>query len=481
MAEQTLKERTAKGLLWGGINGSIQQVLNLAFGVFLARLLSPGDYGLIGMLGIFMGIAAVLQDSGFSTALINRKEIRYEDYNSVFWFSFSVGLICYVILFFSAPLIADFYGHPELTNLSRVLFLWFLIGSTSIAHSAMLTKKLMVKERTKIEVSAMIASGIVGVVLAYKGFAYWGIAVQTVTNAFVGAALRWYYIKWRPTFSFAMRPLKEMYSFGVKILFTSIFSQINANIFSVLLGRFYKEDQVGYYTQGNKWMTMGYTFIWGMIGSVSLPILSEVALDVERQRQVFRKMLRFVSFISFPAMLGLALVAPEFISIAVSDKWLPCVPVMQLLCIWGAVTPISNLYTHVLLSHGKSNIYLYSTIVLGIVQLIVVISMLTLGIYYMVMSFVVVNVLWIFVWHYFVNKYIKISVLNVLKDVLPFCLISLITLYVTYFITKCIVDIYVIFVSRILIGVLLYSICMYLTNSVIFKESLAFLLKRIKN
>lgn len=478
MAEQTLKEKTAKGLLWGSINGGIQQILNIAFGIFLARLLSPGDYGLIGMLGIFMGIATVLQDSGFSTALINRKEINHDDYNSVFWFSFSVGIICYVILFFCAPLIADFFGHPELTNLSRVLFLWFLIGSTSIAHSAMLTKKLMVKERTKIEVCSLVVSGFVGVLLAYKGFAYWGIAIQTVTHSLVGSILRWYYVPWRPTFTFALRPLKEMYSFGVKILFTSIFAQINANIFSVLLGRFYKEDQVGYYTQGNKWMTMGYTFIWSMIGNVSLPVLSEVALDVERQRQVFRKMLRFVSFISFPAMLGLALVAPELIVIGVSDKWLPCVPVMQLLCIWGAVTPISNLYTHVLLSHGKSDIYLYSTIILGLVQLIVVISMLSLGIYYMVLAFVVVNVLWIFVWHYLVNIYVKISIFDVIKDVLPFCAISLIVLCITYFVTKSISNIYMLFMAKILFATFLYSVFMYLTSSVIFRESVSFLFKR---
>lgn len=478
MAEQTLKEKTAKGLFWGSINGGIQQILNVVFGIFLARLLSPGDYGLIGMLGIFMGVATVLQDSGFSTALINRKGIKHEDYNSVFWFSFSVGLICYVILFFCAPLIADFFGHPELTNLSRVLFLWFLIGSTSIAHSAMMTKKLMVKERTKIEVSAMIASGIVGVALAYKGYAYWGIAIQTVTNAFVGAVLRWYYIKWRPTFTFAFRPLKEMYSFGVKILFTSIFAQINANIFTVLLGRFYKEDQVGYYTQGNKWMNMGYTFIWGMIGNVSLPVLSEVALDVKRQKQVFRKMLRFVSFISFPAMFGLALVAPELIVIGVSDKWLPCVPVMQLLCIWGAVTPINNLYIHVLLSQGKSNIYLYNTIALGAVQLIVVVSMLSLGIYYMVLAFVVVNVLWIFIWHYFVNKYVEISILDVAKDILSFCLISLIVLFITYFVTKLIFNIYMLFIAKVLLATFLYTFVMYLSGSVTFKESFTFLLKR---
>ncbi len=163
MAEQTLKEKTAKGLFWGGLNGGIQQILNVIFGVFLARLLSPVDYGLVGMLGIFMGVATVLFDSGFGLALINRKEIRHDDYNSVFWFSLLVGFICYVVLFFSAPFIALFFDRPELESLSHVLFLWFLIGSTTVAPNAMLLKKMMFKERAKVDICAMIASGVVGV------------------------------------------------------------------------------------------------------------------------------------------------------------------------------------------------------------------------------------------------------------------------------------------------------------------------------
>lgn len=480
MAEQTLKEKTAKGLFWGGMNSSFQQILNLFFGIFLARLLSPGDYGLIGMLGVFMGIASILQDSGFSSALINRKEFRHEDYNSVFWFSLSVGSLCYVILFFCAPLIAVFFDQPELTNLSRVLFLWFLIASTAIAHSAMLTKKLMQKERTKIEVCSLIISGSIGVLLAYNGLAYWGIAIQTVVHSLVGTLLRWYYVPWRPTFSFCLKPLKEMSSFGLKVLFTNIFSQINANIFSILLGRFYNENQVGYYTQGNKWMTMGYTFVWNMIGNVSLPVLSELASDRTRQQLVFRKMLRFVSFVAFPSMFGLAFVARELIIIGVSDKWLPCVPVMQLLCIWGAVTPINNLYTHILLSHGKSYDYLFSTIILGIAQLAAVLSMLSFGIYYMVLGFVTINILWIFVWHFLVNKCINISLMDVIKDILPFVLISLTALCVTYFITMPISNLYVIFITKILLAMFLYVVLMCVSRAVIFRESIDFLLKRCR-
>ena len=480
MAEQSLKEKTAKGLFWGGISNGVQQFFSILFGLALARLLNASDYGMIGMLGVFMGISTVLMDSGFSTALINRKEIKHEDYNAVFWFSFSVGCLCYIILFLCAPLIAKFFGHPELTALSRVLFLWFLFGSTAIAHSAMLTKKLMVKERMKIEVSALLISGTIGIVMAYKGFAYWGIAIQTVTHGFVGTALRWYYVKWRPTFSFDFRPLKNMFSFGVKIMFTSIFSQINANIFSVLLGKFYNEDQVGYYTQGNKWMTMGYSFISSMVGNVSLPVLTEVASDIDRQRQVFRKMLRFVAFIAFPAMFGLAFVSRELIIIGVSAKWLPCVPVMQLLCVWGAFNPLSNLYTHVLLSHGKSDIYLYNTVALGFLQLIVLFATLSFGIYYMVMAFVVVNVLWVGVWHYFVWRCIHLKLFDALKDTLPFLLITLSTLGLTYFLVRDITNIYLLFIAKILIAAVIYLAVMKGLKVVVLNEVLDFLRKKFK-
>jgi len=263
-------------------------------------------------------------------------------------------------------------------------------------------------------------------------------------------------------------------------MFTSIFAQINANIFSVLLGRFYKEDQVGYYTQGNKWMTMGYSFIWGMVGGVSLPVLSAVSSDVERQRQVFRKMLRFVSFISFPAMLGLAFVAKELIVISVSGRWLPCVPVMQLMCVWGAVMPISNLYTHVLLSHGKSNIYLYNTVALGIAQLVMLVGLLSLGVYYMVLAFVVVNLAWLFVWHYFVAKQIRIRLVDVFKDIIPFLLLSLISLCICFISTLFLAvnNIYMLFMLKLLIVSALYIAMLYFSGAVIFKEVLSFLRKR---
>ena len=215
----------------------------------------------------------------------------------------------------------------------------------------------MVKQKTMAQIPALLLSGTVGVLMAYNGMSYWGIATQTLTFITVVNLSFWYFSPWRPTFHINFRPLKSMFGFSSKILVTNIFTQANNNILSTLLGRFFTEQEVGYYTQSNKWNTMGYSFISGTVSSVAQPVLTEVSNDPARQLGVLRKMLRFTAFLSFPAMLGLAFIAREFIVITITEKWLPCVPMLQMLCIWGAFMPIITLYSNLVISKGKSNIY----------------------------------------------------------------------------------------------------------------------------
>ena len=210
MAEQTLKEKTAKGLFWGGLSNGVQQLLNALFGLVLARVLDASDYGMVGMLAIFSAIASTIQESGFTAALTNQKEIKHEDYNAVFWFSSLTGVLFYLILFFCAPLIAEFYDKPELIGLSRIVFLGFLFGGFGIASNAYLFKTLMVKERAKIDIVSLICSGFIGVTLALNGFAYYGLAVQTITYIGIGSLLKFIYAPWKPTFQIDLHPLKLM-------------------------------------------------------------------------------------------------------------------------------------------------------------------------------------------------------------------------------------------------------------------------------
>lgn len=478
MAEETLKEKTAKGLFWGGISNGLQQIISVVLGVVLLRILDVKDYGLIGMLAIFTGIANTILDSGFTAALINKRDIEHKDYNSVFWFNLAASVILYVILFFAAPLIAEFYKKPVLTDLSRLLFLSFLFSGTGVAHNALLMKNVMAKERAKIDILALLSSGIVGVVLALKGYAYWGLAIQTVTYSAIGTLLRWYFSPWRPTFSFDYLPIKNMFSFSFKLFLTNIFWQINLNIFSVLLGKFYSEREVGYYSQGNKWMNMGYTFISGMINGVAQPILTQVTEDKDRQLKVFRKMLRFGAFISFPFMLGLAFVGQELFFIVGGSKWINSVPFLQLFCIWGAVGYIWNLYTNLLMSHGKSNIYLWGMLFVGALQLAAVGIVFPYGIYPMVIAYIVSFFIGLLFWHYFANKLIGLRIMDVLRDVLPYLVITLGVFVITYFVTIRLENIYILFGTKIFVAIFLYITAMWCSNSIMFKECVQYLRRK---
>lgn len=478
MAEQSLKDKTAKGLFWGGLSNGLLQFLNLFFGVFLARILTPADYGMIGMLTIFSLIAGSLQESGFIAALANKKEVVHKDYNAVFWFSTGLSFYLYIILFFCAPLIADFYHVPELTALSRYSFLGFFIASLGTAQSAFLFRNLMVKQKAMSSVIALIFSGIVGVLLASLGFAYWGIATQNLVYVATVTVCYWCFSSWRPTFHLDFTPLKGMLSFSSKLLLTNIFGHINNNLFSVILGKFYSETEVGYFGQANKWNMMGHSLITGMVNGVAQPVLAQVSDDKERQSRVFRKMLRFTAFISFPAMFGLSLVAPELITIAITDKWAASAEILRLLCISGAFIPIITLYSNLLISKGKSNVYMWNTICLGMTQLLVMLLLYPYGIHTMVLVYVLINIVWLLVWHYFVWREIRLRLFQSLKDIMPFAIISGGIMIATYYITLFMQNIYLLFVSKVIIASSLYMIIMWCSGSITFKESIQYVRHR---
>ena len=244
MPEHSLKEKTAKGLLWGGINNGAMQVLNLIFGIITARILNDSDYGMVGMLSIFSLIAGSLQESGFTAALANKQEARHEDYNAVFWFCSGLSLCLYLILAGCAPLIADFYHNEALIPLARYSFLGFFIASLGIPHSAYLFRNLMVKQKALSCIIALIVSGCVGVTMALLGYSYWGIATQSIVYVSVINLCYLHFSPWRPTLPVSFKPLRSMVGFSSKLLLTNIFNHINNNLFSIILGRYYSEREV---------------------------------------------------------------------------------------------------------------------------------------------------------------------------------------------------------------------------------------------
>ena len=479
MTKHSLKDKTAKGLFWGGVSNGVQQLLNLFFGIFLARLLTQEDYGMVGVLSIFSLIATALQESGFTAALANRKEIKHEDYNAVFWFSSLTGLSLYLILFTCAPLIAFFFKTPELTPLARYSFLGFLISSTGIAHSAYLFRSLMVKQRAIASVIGLLLSGITGITLAYLGFSYWGIATQSLVYITTTTSCYWYFSPWRPTFRFNFSPLKSMFGFSSKLLITNIFSHIHNNIFSIILGKFYTISDAGNYNQANKWNYMGHSFINGMVSSVAQPVLAQVANEKERQLHVFRRMMRFTCFIAFPVMFGLSFVAPELITITITDKWIESAKMLQILSISGAFIPMINLCSNLLISKGKSNIYMWNIIILSLVQIITAFIFHPYGIHIMIVIYALINIAWLLVWHYSIWKEITYKLSQLLRDTIPFLLTTITTIIVTYYITSRIENIYMLFLAKVTTATFIYICIMWFSKEETLKECITFLKTKI--
>ncbi|MDR0733929.1 MAG: lipopolysaccharide biosynthesis protein [Dysgonamonadaceae bacterium] len=474
MAETTLKQKTAKGLFWGGFGSAAQQVIGLGFGIYFARMLTPSDYGMIGLLSIFSGIAGTLVNAGFSTALINRRNVTHRDYNAVFWFSFSMSLFLYIVLFFASPLIAAFFKKPELTALSRVMFLSFCFGGAGMVSYTILFRQLKTKQLATIEATSLLVACFIGMTLVMNGFTYWAIAIQSIIYISLAVVLRMIVARWTPTLHFDFSPLKEMLPFSVKLLFTGIFAQINANVFSVLLGKFYSITDVGNYSQGQKWMSMGHAFINTMISYVTQPVLAQVNDERNRQIKVLRKLIRFGAFVSFPMMLGLAFAGREFIVIAIGEKWLPAVPFLQLFCVWGAAGFLWTLYTNLICTQGKSNIHMYVSITVGLLQLTVVLSLYPLGIYPMVAGYIFMYFTGLLIWHYFANKLIGLRLREVLSDTLPYLGISLVCFGITRLLTANVHNIYLLFTLKIMISGLLYVAILRISKSVIFRECVEF-------
>ena len=478
MEQKSLKERTAGGMLWGGLSNGLMQVIAAVFGLVLLRYLTPDDYGKVAMLNIFAALASALQESGFIAALCNRKEPTHEEYNAVFWFNLLVSASLYIILWFCAPLIADFYGDKDLIPLARVLFLGFLFSGLGTVQRAYLFGHLKVRQTSICSLTAMLLSGIVGVTLAIKGFAYWAIVTQAICFVLITQLMAWYFSSWRPTLNFNLAPAWRMFGFSSKLMLTNIVNICNLHAFSVLLGKFFNAYTAGIYTTAKKWNDMATSTINGMVTSTSQPTLAQVADDIGRYRQVFRKMLRFVSFVSFPAMLGLGLVAQEFILLAGGEKWRESGLLLSLLCLHGAFVPITTLYSNLTISRGKSGVNMGCTIAQCLAVWLGLILLYPYGLLPMVIYFVALNIAWLAIWQWFAWRLTGLTYMEALKDTVPFLVFTLAVLALTWWLTKGIENLWLLLLSRILIAAALYASTMWVSGAKIMREAIHYIFNR---
>ena len=475
--KEGLKERTAKGLMWGAINNLTSQLLMALIGIILGRLLTPADYGMVGMLAIFTAITGSLQESGFTAALTNLKEATHREYNAVFWTSTGISILLYLVLYVSAPLIADYFHQPGLIPLSRLVFASLLLAGIGIAHAAYMFRNMMNREKAITGFFALVGSGIIGITLALNGYSYWSLAWQQFAYICIINIGRLYYVRWMPSFHIDLTPIREMIGFSSKILITNIINQVNNNILSFIFGRLFTAGAVGNYTQAAKWNTMGHSLISGTMQQVAQPVLASINEEENRQLNVFRKMLRFTAFLSMPAMLGLAFIA-DFIVVLLGEQWTDSVPLLRMLCISGAFLPIHTLYQNLFISHGRSDTYMWCSVALVITQIVVVMVFATWGIEIMIAAYVITLILWTGIWQVLAYRLIQLRFTDLLKDVCPFLLATIGCIGVAYYATLFITNVIALILSRIIITSLLYMAIMKIAHVKIFKECIQFIFKR---
>ncbi|MGM9712623.1 MAG: lipopolysaccharide biosynthesis protein [Prevotella sp.] len=481
--KETLKQRTAKGLFWGALNSGTTQILNLVIGIFLGRLLSPSEYGVVGVLSIFTAIAADLQSSGFTQGLVNLHRPSERDYNAVFTFNVVVSASLYVVLFFSAPLIALFFHEPCLKEVSRFVFLGFFIASLSIAHGGYMTKNMMNREIAIIGFVALVVAGAAGITLAVLGYGFWALAWQQVTYIAVITTGRYICVPQRIRLTTHIAPVIQMAPFAVKILVTKIVNTLSNNILTVLFGRLYAMRQVGNYSQAYKWDTMASSLVSNTVGQIAQAVMVEAGgTDGEeplvRQRRVFRKMMRFTVFLSMPLMFGFAIVADEFILLTIKDQWRDCVPLLRVLCVSGAFLPLYTMYQNLSISCRRSDIYMWINVMQIVMMFVIVGSTWRYGMLTMVSLYSLLMTLWLAVWHHYAGRLISYTWRQMLADVLPPALAAAAVMTLTYLITLPMSSLWLLLLSRIAIAAVLYYLVMKAMRNEILEECERFLIRR---
>ena len=387
-------------------------------------------------------------------------------------------VICLAILFLCAPLIAYFFKQPLLTDVSRLAFLAIPLSALGIVPNAKLWIELRNRELAIAAIVSLLLSGSTGMWLAFHDYGYWSLVWQQII--FIGSStlIKYGFTRWMPKLPVDFTPIKQMFGFSSKLLLTNILTVVSQNVQTFIFGKLLPINTVGQFSQANKWNTMGHSFISNTMAQVAQPVLTNADNEEGRQERVFRKMLRFTSLICFPLMFGLALVAHEFIIVTIGTKWEPSVILLQLLCIGGAFIPLQTLYQNLIISRGRSDSYLRLVALQIVLQIVLTLSLASLGITAMVAAFSALNVLFTACWHYALQRIHPLPALDVLKDTMPFALIAAVVMLATHYATLSITSLWLLLLTRIIVAAALYFMVMRLLNVTILKECLQFIRKK---
>ena len=460
----SLRSKTVKGVVWSSIERFSTQGVQFLIMIIMARLLTPKDYGLIGMLAIFLAVAQSLIDSGFSQALIRKQDRTDVDNSTVFYFNIVVSSVLYLILFIAAPFVADFYNQPELTSVMRIVCLGVILNSLAVVQRALLTVRIDFKTQAKASLSAAVISGCIGIVLAYCGFGVWSLVVQQLLNLSVNTLLICIFSKCRPIALFSWKSYHELFAFGSKMLASGLLDTLYRNIYPIVIGKLFSASSLGHYTRAQHFSEFPSSNVTGIIQRVTYPILCGIQDETERLEAVYRKFLKLSAFIIFPLMIGMSAVACPFIDIVLGKQWGFCGQLLQIICFAMMWYPIHAINLNLLQVKGRSDLFLRLEIIKKILGITVLCITAPFGLVVMCYGQIFNSIVALVINTYYTGKLINVGFIRQMKDLLPTILLSLIMfgaiLLVDGFIET---NMY-----RLVIGVLV-GIIVYVSGSYIFK------------
>lgn len=454
----SLKNKAIRGVSWSAVDNIAGSGISFLVGIVLARILSPSEFGILGMIMVFIAVSNSIVDSGFSSALIQKNDAKDVDYNTVFYFNLLLGIILFIVLFLCAPAISLFFNEPVLIPVTRVMGTVLIINAFAIIQRTLLSKEVNFKTQTKVSLIASITSGVIGIGMAFAKFGIWSLVGQQISKQLLNSILLWIFNEWRPAKEFSIQSFKELFGFGSKLLLTGLIDTVYKNIYYLIIGKFYSADQLGQYTRAEQFNSIFSSNLTSVIQRVSYPVLCSIKSEEDRLKQVYKRIIKSSMLVTFALMLGLVAIAKPLILILIGEKWLPSIAYLQIICFGGMLYPLHVINLTLLLVKGRTDLNLR----LEIIKKVIAIFPICLGILYGIEFMLWGSVFTAFV-SYYLNSYysailIDYSIWEQIRDILPTFIVSFIVSFFMWSITFLNYSIWVTLPMQLLLGIVMLTV-----------------------
>lgn len=456
MTTENLGKKTKRGVVWSAAETFSNQGFQFLFGIIMARLLTPNDYGVIGMITIFLALSESIIDSGFGNALMQKKDRSQLDYSTVFYINLFISFCMYGGMFLAAPFIADFYNMPILLDITRVMSIQFIFSALMLVQITKLTIDLNFKELTKVKIISTILSGSIGIIFAFNGFGVWALVISSVASSFFLCILVWKFSHWIPSFCFSMESFRTLFHYGSKLLVTGFIGQISEHINSLIIGKFYTPNLLGFYTKARSVAQLPSMNITTIIYRVSFPVLCSIQDDDVRLSQAIHKLIKQTYFVVFPFMLGLFAVADPFIDLIFSSKWLGCVPYLRVLCLSMSLIPICAYNIDIFLVKGYSGTHLKLDFIKKIFVFLVLMATASISVMAICYGTILTGLFSWLLYGFFGGKVLDVKIKDQILDMMPSFLISSIMSLAIFPLSYWEISNFFILIFQVVIGAMIY-------------------------